>query len=123
MPKLTFKNGLPPSDEFRRMLAETIAESNPLDDLLELAEELGVCERKYGMSTEEFHAKYQTGQLGDELHWMEWAGTYELFMENKRRLESALMRASVQPEIEGYEAVPASEQPSERICPVGVGGI
>ncbi len=84
MSELTFENGLPRSDEFRSALAQTIAESNPLDDLLELAEELGAYERQYGMSAEEFYAKYQAGLSGDELHWMEWAATYELFMENKR---------------------------------------
>ncbi|MDM8523219.1 hypothetical protein QUF80_07600 [Desulfococcaceae bacterium HSG8] len=119
MPELMFENGLPPSDEFRRSLARTIAESNPLDDLLELAEELGDYERNYGISTENFYAKYQAGLSGDELHWMEWAGTYELFMENKRRLESALMRAAVQPESEEYETGHVSEvygQTSEQAC-------
>jgi len=40
---------------------------------------------------------------------MEWAATYELFMENKRRLESALMRAAVRPASEEYETESVSE--------------
>ena len=42
MPKLTFKDRLPSPDEFQKALAQAMANTNPVDDLLELANELWV---------------------------------------------------------------------------------
>ena len=100
MPKLTFKDRLPPADEFQKALAQTIANANPVDDLLELANDLWEFEQKYQMSSADFYKKYQAGLLNDELqHCIEWVATYEFFMKIKRKLESALMRAAIQPEL------------------------
>lgn len=44
MPKLTYENELPPADEFQKALAEAMANTNPVDDLLELANDLWKCE-------------------------------------------------------------------------------
>jgi len=105
MPKLTFKNGLPPPDEFRQALTKVIAEVNPVDDLLMLSRELYEYEKKYGMHSEDFYAKYQAGVLDDELqHCMEWASDYESFTEIRRGIESALMREAVQRPVEEIAA-------------------
>jgi hypothetical protein len=58
-------------------------------------------EQKYQMSSVDFYEKHQTGSLvDDELqHCIEWAATYDFFVKTKRKLEAALMRAAIQPEI------------------------
>ena len=100
MPKLTYENELPPSDEFQKALAEAMANTNPVDDLLQLANDLWEFEQKYQMPSADFYEQYQTGSLEDELqHCIEWVATYDFFMKTKRKLEAALMRAAVQPEL------------------------
>jgi hypothetical protein len=74
--------------------------TNPVDDLLELANDLWEFEQKYRMSSVEFYEKYQAGSLDDELqHCLEWVATYDFFVKTKRKLEAALMRAAIQPEL------------------------
>ncbi len=95
MPELTYTDGLPSSDEFRRMLNETLATTNPIDDLLELAYRLREYERKYNLSSADFHRQYQAGALDDELqHHVEWAAVYDLFVKTKRVLEATLFSIS-----------------------------
>ena len=77
------------------MLAKAMAESNPVDDLLEVAGELRELERKYGMTSTEFYAKYQRGEMGDDSEIIHWAATYHAFVELKTRVETALMREAV----------------------------
>lgn len=100
MPKLTYENQLSSSDEFQKALAQAMAETNPVDDLLGLANNLWEFEQKYQMSSADFYEKYQTGSLDDELqHCIEWVATYDFFVKTKRKLEAALMRAAIQPEL------------------------
>jgi len=101
MPKLTFKNGLPPPDEFGQALAKAMAKANPVDDLVMLTRELYEYEKKYGMPSEDFYAKYRAGVLDYELqHCTEWASAYKLFMRIRRRVESLLIRTVIYPELE-----------------------
>ena len=100
MPSLTYNNEMPPSDKFQKALTEAMANTNPVDDLLELANELWEFEQKYHMPSADFYEKYQTGSLNDELqHCIEWVAAYDFFVKTKRKLEAALMRAAVQPEL------------------------
>ena len=63
MPKLSYKNELPSSDEFQKALTQAMANSNPVDDLLELANDLREFEQKHRMSSADFYKKYQAGSL------------------------------------------------------------
>jgi hypothetical protein len=100
MPRLTFEDKLPSPDEFENTLAQTMANTSPVDDLLALANHLWDFEQKYQMSSADFYEKYQAGSLDDELqHCIEWAATWDFFVKTKRKLEVALMRAAVQPEL------------------------
>jgi len=84
------------TEEFQQQLLEAMVSTNPVDDLLELWEDLRAFERKYGMSSEEFYRAYMAGVLPDELqHCVEWAATYHMFTRIKRRVESALMQVAV----------------------------
>ena len=98
MSELTFKGSLPPSAEFRRALNEAIAMTNPIDDLLELADRLRGFEQQHNISSTDFYRQYQAGTLGDELqHHVEWVAIYDLFVKTKRVIEATLMRAAIQP--------------------------
>ncbi len=100
MPKLTYENELPSSEEFQKALRQAMANTNPIDDLLELANHLWAYEQNDQMSSADFHAKYQAGSLDDALqHCVEWVATYDFFLKTKRKLEMALMRAAIQPEL------------------------
>jgi hypothetical protein len=100
LPLLVYENELPSLDEFQKALAQAMSATNPVDDLLELANDLWEFEQKYRMSSVEFYEKYQAGSLDDELqHCLEWMATYDFFIKTKRKLEAALMRAAIQPEL------------------------
>ena len=99
VPSITYQGKLPPPGEFQKSLAEAMANANPVDDLIELANGLWQFEEQYQLPSAEFYSAYQAGTLDDELqHCIQWAATYETFVKTKRKLESALMRAVVQPE-------------------------
>lgn len=100
MTELTFKNNLPSSDEFRQALAQAMAMTNPVDDLLELSERLREYEHKYHMSSDDFYQRYQAGTLDEELqHCIDWAALYDMFLKTRRVLEATLMRAAMLPEL------------------------
>lgn len=81
------------------MLQEAISLSNPVDDLLELAEDLYSYEQQLGMSSAEFFDRFQKGTLDDDLqHNIGWATKYSMFLKLKRQVESTLMRAALIPE-------------------------
>lgn len=73
----------PVPEEFQQRLKDALEKSNPVDDLLELAEELREYEQKYNMTSEEFYKRFQRGELGDAMDFMDWAGAYDLFLDRK----------------------------------------
>jgi hypothetical protein len=100
VPEFIFLGSVPSPAEFRQVLADAMAATNPVDDLLMLAGRLGEYERKYRMSSTSFAQRYQAGELDDEVqHCVEWATTYDLFAKTKRVVEATLMRVAVQPEM------------------------
>ena len=42
------------------------------DDLKHLSEEMRKFEEQYGLSSDDFYAKWEDGQLGDETDFFEW---------------------------------------------------
>jgi hypothetical protein len=104
MARLTFtQENLPTPEEFRRLLLEAWLSSNPVDELLELAERLREYEQRYEMSSSDFYERYQRGEMGDEREIMHWAMLYGTFIEHRSRVEAALMREAIL----HTEAVPA----------------
>ena len=97
MVKLVFtEENMPASSaEFRRLLNEAYEKSNPIDDLLEIAEDLAGFEKKYNMPSAEFYQKFQAGQMGDDFYAFEWSSLYRSFVDLRRSIERALMRAAV----------------------------
>ena len=101
MTQLTFTpDNLPTPEEFEQMLAQAIAHSNPVDDLLEVSNELREYEQKHGMTSAEFYEQFRQGTLDDTLqHCMDWAFAFQVFSKIKRVVETALMREAVWREI------------------------
>ena len=85
----------PTPDEFQRVVQDALAKSNPVDDLLELAQELRRYEQQYGMSSEEFFRRFQRGELGDALDFIDWAGAYHLFLDRKAQTETLSMPVAI----------------------------
>ncbi|MBP7963331.1 MAG: hypothetical protein KBG20_21130 [Caldilineaceae bacterium] len=83
------------SEEFRALLDEAIEKSNPIDDLLELVEDMAVFEKKYQMPSAEFYRKFQAGQMGDDFEFFEWSAMYRMYTGTRRAIELALMRDAV----------------------------
>jgi hypothetical protein len=55
-------------------------------------EEVEEFEEEYGMTSEEFLEKFESGELGDERHWFEWKAVYQSLQrleERKEKLEKA----------------------------------
>ncbi|MCA9952667.1 MAG: hypothetical protein KDE48_23620 [Anaerolineales bacterium] len=105
MPSLTFENELPAPNEFEKFLSQAFANTNPVDDLLQLANQLWDFEQNHQMSSTSFYEKFEAGLLDEELqHCIEWAATYNLFIKTKRKVEATLMRAAIQSEL--FEPVP-----------------
>jgi len=105
MARLVFtKDNLPTPEEFERMLADAIEKSNPVDELVELAQELYELEQEFGMNSADFYERYQHGEMGDSQEVMHWAMLYQSFLERKMRVEAALVREAVWREIEPVPA-------------------
>ncbi len=47
---------------------------------------LGVLEQKYRMSSKQFTAKYNSGELGDNAEWLEWEYLLDALGETERQL-------------------------------------
>ena len=43
-------------------------------------------ERKYGMNSTEFLARFNEGELGDDPQWFEWEYLVEVYQETKKQL-------------------------------------
>jgi len=43
-----------------------------------LEQQLAEFERRYSISSKEFHEKFERGELGDAMDFVEWSATYEM---------------------------------------------
>lgn len=48
--------------------------------------------RKYGMESEKFYQRFKTGELGDDMDYLEWKASWEIFNELKNE-KNALIEA------------------------------
>ena len=96
MARLAFtQDNMPTTEEFERMLSEAMERSNPVDELIELSQELYELEQEFGMKSAEFYEKFQRGEMEDSDKVMHWAMVYHSFLERKERVEAALIREAV----------------------------
>ena len=97
MPTITIDNIRDwPPERFDAALREAMETTSPVDALIATVERLMRYEEKFGMKTPEFYEKFTRGELGDAKDYIAWAGTYEIFTRQKRKLEVTLMNAALQ---------------------------
>ena len=89
MPVLTFTSENMPrtTDEFKQELRRALEKASPLEDFVHVTKELGRWETQYKMSSDEFYAKFQRGEMGDRMDFMRWAGDYEVYNKKKEKME------------------------------------
>jgi hypothetical protein len=51
-----------------------------------LEQQLADFERRYSLSSEEFYEKFERGELGDAMDFVEWSATYEMATKLRRQL-------------------------------------
>lgn len=97
MPTITIDNIKDwPPERFEVALREAMDSTSPVDALIATVERLTRYEEKFGMKTPEFYEKFVQGEMGDAKDYIAWAGTYEIFLRQKRRLEVTLMNTALQ---------------------------
>ena len=52
-----------------------------------LASELSLFEKRYALPSDNFYQRYEAGELGDDVDFIEWAATIEMLTNVERRLE------------------------------------
>ena len=88
---LEFKNNtLPPRIEFLRLLQEASASYDPIEKLIALDRELIKFEQKYSISSLEFYQRFQSGEMGDAMDFIRWAGRYEMYVRLKGMISASL---------------------------------
>lgn len=75
--KISYKKGGPSQlPALREALKEPV---NPQEGLEEVIAELNAFERRYGLTTIEFYARFNRGLMGDSQDFMKWAGLFECY--------------------------------------------
>lgn len=57
-----------------------------LDLKRRLMQELREFEENYGLKSADFYARYEKGEMGDDIDFMEWSATVEMLANSDRRL-------------------------------------
>ena len=97
MPTITIDNIRDwPPERFEVALREAIESASPVEALIATVERLTRFEEKFGMKTPEFYDRFMRGEMGDAKDYIAWAGTYEIFLRQKRKLEVTLMNTALQ---------------------------
>ncbi|OGO43625.1 MAG: hypothetical protein A2Z04_04460 [Chloroflexi bacterium RBG_16_57_9] len=74
-----------------KLLSATLSQNRLL--LSRYDRDLENFEKRFGMTSTDFYARFEAGELGDLMDYFEWAGLWELhqrLQEKIRRLEQAL---------------------------------
>ena len=51
-----------------------------------LTDQLARFEARYGLESADFHARYENGEMGDEMDFVEWSATVEMLANTEKRL-------------------------------------
>lgn len=54
-----------------------------------LEENLATFEKQYAMSSTDFYARFENGELGDAMDFMEWASTIEMLDNLNKQIENS----------------------------------
>ena len=67
--------------------------TSPIEALMALIRALVAYKQRYEMSSADFYARYQRGEMGDTADIVEWAGDYQHYIQLKEELEQRLVAA------------------------------
>ena len=73
------------------MTVQRTVYTSPVEALTALIRALVAYEQQYHMSSSDFYARYQRGEMGDTADMVEWAGDYQHYLQLKEELEQKLM--------------------------------
>lgn len=74
-------------EELKQALNKALEETTPLDEFIQGVRDLAQWELRYSMTSESFYARFEAGELGDEIDLIRWATAYEVYQESKAELE------------------------------------
>jgi len=75
------------SEALKQTLRQALEQATPLDDFVQVIRELTQYELRHGMNSGTFFARFEAGELGDEIDLIRWANKYEIYQETKAELE------------------------------------
>jgi hypothetical protein len=75
------------------MVIQRTAYTSPVEALAALIRSLVAYEQQHHMPSADFYARYQRGELGDDVDFVEWAGDYQHYLQLKDELEQKLVAA------------------------------
>jgi hypothetical protein len=89
MPRVKFTAATMPKsgEELKQALNMALEKTRPLDEFIQGIRSLAQWELQYGISSESFFARFEAGELGDEIDLLRWATAYEVYQESKAELE------------------------------------
>ncbi|HKA52591.1 MAG TPA: hypothetical protein VKJ47_02915 [Candidatus Binatia bacterium] len=67
--------------------------TSPVDALAALVRSLVEYEQRHQMTSADFYARYNRGELDDSAEFVEWAGDYQHYLQLKEELEQKLVAA------------------------------
>ena len=76
------------------MRKQTIQYTTSLDALIAITKRLGLKEGKHHIESEEFYHRYQKGEMGDDLEFMEWASDYRDYLNLRQEIAEQLPDAA-----------------------------
>ncbi|MCP4166925.1 MAG: hypothetical protein GY759_13690 [Chloroflexi bacterium] len=74
-------------EELKQALRKALEQTTPLDDFIQVIRDLAQLELRHGMNSEKFFARFEAGEMGDEIDLIRWAIKYEVYKETKAELE------------------------------------
>lgn len=75
------------------MMIQRTVHASPVEALAALIRSLVAYEQRYQISSADFYARYQRGEMGDTADFVEWAGDYQHYLQLKEELEQKLVAA------------------------------
>jgi len=72
------------------MTIQRIVHASSVDALTALVRSLVAYERRHNLTSADFYARYERGELGDSAEFIEWAGDYQHYLQLKEELEHKL---------------------------------
>ena len=69
---------------YKLFATEAAGEQKAIDRLRSDLDDLEV---RYGMESSEFFARFDAGELGDDMDFIEWASLYQMYMHSMKRFE------------------------------------